>query len=277
MCGEGINRNDRNIYVSDLVTPGADGKITLTLSRSLGMSHINAIKLEEVSFVAVTYTITYNVNGGETIADSAYTIESEAIVLPVPVKTGYTFLGWYDNEAFTGDAVTAIPTGSYGNKAFYAKWEATTYTITYNLNGGTGVSNATYTIEDAAITLPEPTKTNHAFQGWYNNETLTGDAVTAIPAGSTGNKEFWAKWQDKTGIDAPDAALRIYPNPVITGKLTIDNLSPESGKIEIYNIAGTLAGYYKITDNSTTVDISSLPAGTYVVKAGGKVAKIVKK
>jgi uncharacterized repeat protein (TIGR02543 family) len=231
---------------------------------------------------AVPYTITYHGDeaSGE-FSDTSYTIE-DAVALPV--RAGYT-LQWYDNAELTGDAITVLPVGSYGNKEFWAECEIITYTITYTVNNGTEVPNGTYTIESETITLPVTTRTGWVFAGWYSTYNLTGDPIVNIPTGSIGDKEFWASWdedEDDEPIDDPTAvstlsasALRIYPNPVVNGTLTVDNLSG-SGKIEIYSIGGALAGAYTITGVQTTIDISALPSGTYIVKADGRQAIVVK-
>ena len=76
----------------------------------------------------------------------------------------------------------------------WARWTPF-YTITYHLDGGTLTTDKnSYTIESENITLDEPTRTGYAFGGWYTNEELTGDAVTTIAQGSTGNMELWARW-----------------------------------------------------------------------------------
>jgi len=144
---------------------------------------------------AEVYTITYHLNGGAGTENGSYTVEA-AVTLPTDVvKTGYTFNGWYENSAFSGSKVTTIPAGSTGNKTFWAKWTAITYSITYNLNGGSGTMTPTsYTVESASITLPVPSKNRYIFCGWYDNSGLTGSEVTSILHGSTGNKTFWAKW-----------------------------------------------------------------------------------
>ena len=85
------------------------------------------------------------------------------------------------------------------------------YTITYHTDGGS-LSNTynTYTIESADITLKKPTKAGLTFFGWYDNESLTGEPVTTIPTGSTGNKEFWAKFRKDIAdctVTMPDQAL----------------------------------------------------------------------
>jgi uncharacterized repeat protein (TIGR02543 family) len=145
-----------------------------------------------------TYTITYNLNNGTNSASNpaSFTVTSTAITLSAPTRAGFTFGGWFDNASFSGTAVTSIPAGSTGDKAFWAKWTADIYTITYTLNSGTNNVNnpASYTVASGAITLAAPSRTGYTFGGWFDNSGLTGTAVTSIPAGSTGNKSFWAKW-----------------------------------------------------------------------------------
>ena len=69
------------------------------------------------------------------------------------------------------------------------------FSITYHQNGGTGATNRTYNIESDTITLPtEMTRTDMFFIGWYTNPEFTGTPVTQIPQGSTGSREFWARW-----------------------------------------------------------------------------------
>jgi uncharacterized repeat protein (TIGR02543 family) len=75
---------------------------------------------------AVTYTITYELDGGDNFggAPATYAASSAAITLGTPTKTGYTFGGWYTTGGFSGSAVTGIAAGSTGDKTFYAKWTA---------------------------------------------------------------------------------------------------------------------------------------------------------
>ena len=147
-----------------------------------------------------TYTITYNLNGGEQ-ADNAktkYNVETETFGLPTPTRTGYHFRGWYENSSFSGNSVEEIVTGTTGNKTLYAKWEAKVYTIRYNTYGGTLPDNALteYTIETNTFNLPTPTKDGSEFTNWYEND--EDNIVTKVEKGTTGNKVFSVKWQTKT-------------------------------------------------------------------------------
>ncbi|MBQ9625444.1 MAG: leucine-rich repeat protein [Clostridia bacterium] len=72
---------------------------------------------------AIPYGITYhNADGATNSNPATYTIESNTITLAEPIREGYTFGGWYEDELFT-KPVTEISNGSMGDKTFYAKWD----------------------------------------------------------------------------------------------------------------------------------------------------------
>jgi uncharacterized repeat protein (TIGR02543 family) len=128
------------------------------------------------------YSITYNLSGGTNNGANPanYTIESTAITLAVPTRTGYTFGGWYDNEGFSGNAITGIPAGSTENKTFYAKWTAISYTVQYNANGGTGTTASSVHTYDVPQNLSANsfTKTGYAFIRWTIGADGTGAAYS---------------------------------------------------------------------------------------------------
>lgn len=70
--------------------------------------------------------------------------------------------------------------------------------VTLVLNGGTLSDNLTNYKEGTETVLPEPTKENYDFDGWYRAVDFSdGEAVTKISADETGNKIFYAKWTPK--------------------------------------------------------------------------------
>jgi uncharacterized repeat protein (TIGR02543 family) len=140
------------------------------------------------------YTITFNSQGGSDVAPVEAASGTNVGQPADPTKAGHTFTGWFD--AATGGAKHNWPYTLTGDVTMYAQWTVSSYSITYNLNGGTNAADppSSYTIATAAITLPTPTRSGYTFAGWFDNSSLTGSAVTQIPAGSTGNKTFWAKW-----------------------------------------------------------------------------------
>ena len=145
-------------------------------------------------WVFMTYTITYTLNGGSASNIGSYTVESEGFTLNNPSKTGYTFLGWTGSNGDEPEIEVTIPTGSIGNRSYIANFEPTVYTISYNLNGGSGENPASYTIESPKITLAKPTKNGYTFKGWTGSNGSVARETVTIASGSTGNKEYTANW-----------------------------------------------------------------------------------
>ena len=54
-----------------------------------------------------------------------------------------------------------------------------------------------YTFNDE-IELPTPTKDDFVFAGWYTDETLSGNSITNIVQGTTGDIILFAKWNSLT-------------------------------------------------------------------------------
>ena len=154
-----------------------------------------------VSGSTTQYTINYDMDGGTGCSNTTYT---DSAIICTPTRDGYTFDGWMDNNTYEmyngGETVSNI------NLDLVAFWTINNYTITYNLNGGTGCSNTTYTSSDT-VTLCTPTRDGYEFDGWYDNAEFNGDAVSEIASGSTGNKEYWAKWSQPMEWDCTDGIV----------------------------------------------------------------------
>ena len=122
--------------------------------------------------------------------------------------SNWVFRGSYSSNAecasVCAEKCTAYMPVSQFRRALYDTFEVQrcdidTYTITYD-NGDSGcytqtVPSQTYTVASNTITLPELSADGCVFNGWYNNEEFTGNAVTNVPTGSTGNKMFYASWE----------------------------------------------------------------------------------
>ena len=139
------------------------------------------------------FTVDYVLNGGTNspFNPTSYTIDSGQIALNEPTRTGYDFLGW----TYNGKTVTEVDPAWIENVTLVANWRAHTYSITYELNGGTNnPSNpASYTIESDVITLKDPSRNGYDFSGWYNTSAFS-DQVTEIIGGSHGDLVLYAKW-----------------------------------------------------------------------------------
>ncbi|MDR2186332.1 MAG: InlB B-repeat-containing protein [Treponema sp.] len=174
--------------------PAADVTVTAAFEQVPAGNHLIAVSVP-------------NGHGAVTSSVSSVDVSSAAkdasVTLTIAPDTGYQLKTITATK--TGDTTTVSLSGGGNTRTFTmpdydvtvtAEFEAKTYTITYTLYDGVnpGSPPATYTIESPDITLPTPTRTNCIFEGWYIDAGFTGDAVTKIPAGSTGDKTFYAKW-----------------------------------------------------------------------------------
>jgi uncharacterized repeat protein (TIGR02543 family) len=164
-------------------------------------------------WTTISYTIVYNnLESGDTVPvnPSVYTVEDLPISLAAPARTGYTFGGWFDNSGLTGNAVNTIAAGSSaGNKVFWAKWMAITYTLAYNANGGGGTmppDTHIYGIEKL-LAANAFTRTGYTFDGWNTASNGEGTAyansesVSNLSSTQSATITLYAQWRPKTSVD----------------------------------------------------------------------------
>ena len=142
------------------------------------------------------YTVTMDTAGGDPIRPIQYTVESEAFQLPIPVRTGYIFLGWTGEGITEPQKAMEIPQGSTGDRTYTANWQVIEYTIITLLEGGNAGSSQVYfyTVEQT-VTLPTPTRTGYTFLGWTGEGITTPQPNVTIPKGSTGDKTYIENWK----------------------------------------------------------------------------------
>lgn len=144
-----------------------------------------------------TYTLSYDLNGGDGTITSVTLNEGDKIKIPAtdPTRNGHKFLGWF--TASDGGDKTTADTVMNGNMTLYAHWERIipTYTVTYDMNGGNGSIAQASVKEDGKVTIPteKPTKNGYKFIGWFTAPT-GGDKVTADTV-VTGNMTVYAQWE----------------------------------------------------------------------------------
>ena len=124
-----------------------------------------------------------------------------AVTLQEPSRTGYTFEGWYQDQAFT-KPITVIPDDTVGEVTVYAKWTAIQYTIKYDLRDPdvekcfANENPTTRGIDDEVVLKPlAPITKLYKFIGWFNNVNFDGEPVTKISAGTDKNMTLYAKVQ----------------------------------------------------------------------------------
>ena len=152
-------------------------------------------KAYTANWQVIEYTITLDTNGGPVVSPIKYTVE-DTFTLPYILRPGYEFAGWtLDGSGMLPFTPLIIYPGSTGDRLYKAEWRVATYTITMDLDGGSGQEKVVYTITDEEFELPTPTRNGYEFVGWTGERITTPQTSVIIPKGSTGNKAYTANWQ----------------------------------------------------------------------------------
>ena len=124
------------------------------------------------------YTISFDTDGGTTVAPISGDYGMVITVPANPTKTGYTFVGW-DKE---------IPgTMPSEDMTIKAQWQINQYTITFDTDGGSVISPITQDYNTAITKPSNPTKDGSVFAGWDK------DIPSIMPAENFTIKALWNK------------------------------------------------------------------------------------
>ena len=140
----------------------------------------------------------------------------DVIKLPTDVtKPGYTFDGWYVTPDFTGKPVTELSKVDLDNGVLvYGKLVPNTYTVTFDLNGGTAVNPLPVSVTHGTnLVLPtalDVSRTDYEFAGWCTNADLTGDVVKETGTNVVSNLVYYAKWNLKKNAEITTSNGLIY-------------------------------------------------------------------
>lgn len=165
----------------------------------------------------VTKNITYNLDGGslsDTVSNPEKYSFKDTFTLYNPERPGYEFLGWTGTDLVGYVKEVTIPTGERSDREYTAHWKLTTYSITYNMDGGSFEAEddavSTYTINSDEIKIATPVKRGHEFIGWSEGDSDKMVMEPKITSGSTGNKAYTAHWKVcsyKVELDANEGTL----------------------------------------------------------------------
>lgn len=226
------------------------------------------------------YTISYNANGGSGEPDDQTKWHGTSLTLSStkPTRTGYSFKGWALSKADADDGDVYYQAGNTCGKnenlTLYAVWEANTYTVKYDANGGTGAPGSQTKTYGKTLTLSttKPTRTNYNFLGWATSASAT-KATYASGGNYTNNAAvtLYAVWElayakpritnssiercDANGNPIEDGTYARcsfswscdYPNPTLTIEWLSDvaecgqeskTISGSSGTIEYLKFGG---------------------------------------
>ena len=244
-------------------------KLTVTQSSETGTTATLAWTLEYIANTAAStkYTKNYSaVINGTAVASGSYaingktgtnTIDSGTITInktnstqTIPFSVSFSFnLTWSGVHAGTKTASSSIDISA-----------KSTYTVSYNANGGSGAPSSQTKVHGVALTLSstKPTRTGYMFKGWG---TSSSDTTVDYSAGGSytnnANITLYAIWQSNTftvsynangGSGAPSSQTKTYGV-----NLTLSSTVPTRTS---YTFKG-----WGTSSSSTTVSYSA--GGTY--------------
>lgn len=138
-----------------------------------------------------SYSVWFDANGGSVGTSSVTRNYGSAIgALPTPTRTGYTFLGWYTSASggsrvYEADVVTS-------SRTLYAQWQANTYTVTFNANGGDSSCSYSRTYGTQIGSLPAAARSGYAFKGWFT--AASGGSQIFASTMVSGDATYYAHW-----------------------------------------------------------------------------------
>ena len=163
--------------------------------------------------VPLTYTVTYDANGGIGAPSTSTHNEGESVTVSatLPTKTGYLFVEWQD-----ASSATYAPSGSLGsiagNVALTAQWDALR-TVSFDANSGSGVMSGSTATSSAALPSNTFTRAGYVFTGWNMVANGTGVAYADGASGITSDVTLYAQW----------AAVVLTVNCGVSGDFTVIN------------------------------------------------------
>ncbi len=236
------------------------------------------VKLKYDPSINKKFIIKFNSQGGSKVDDQTVIYGGKATSPTEPVKTGYTFGGWYKEAecktiwTFATDVVT-------GDATLFAKWTANVYTVTFDGQGATVAPNPTsknVTVPATTVdALPtEPKRDGFTLGGWWTSGGTQFLANTVV----TANIIVLAKWIEipKSTVTFFDdgATTPVSPSIVIvTTNSTLGTLLPTAPKKKSYTFSGWYTGMNgggtEITANSKITKDIALYAWWRILDADG--------
>ena len=155
---------------------------------------------------SVTVTFDFQIEGKETVTKNAGADGKLSEEFPTVDNPGYLLEGWYRNQDCSGDKVTKE--GPFTEPTtLYAKWVEKTYTIRFDANKGQCAVVEYKTDKSGKLgNLPDATRTDFIFLGWYIGETkvdvnhIYGEDTTLV-----------AQWGKKVQVETSGGNVGITP------------------------------------------------------------------
>lgn len=130
-------------------------------------------------------------------------IETDKLTIP-PVE-GFTFDGWYADDAYKTEFDFSTPIT--GNTTVYAKWTANDYEVSFITEHGKTPTSQNVKYNGTATNPGELTEDGYTFIGWYADEAHKTKFDFSTPI--TGDTKVYAKWEKNAPVLPDTYALNV--------------------------------------------------------------------
>lgn len=213
---------------------------------------VKHITEEEFDNMLSACKVMFDANGGTVEEESIDVIYGQMYgKLPVPVRAGYEFAGWY-TERDGGNLIKedSVVT-AFSEQILYARWMPVEYTLFFEANGGmVSVTEKKITVEDEFGELPIPEREYYDFKGWYT--TAEGENGIRINESTKleqpGDVTIYARWEEHPlsgwvkDSEVPENASVINRKWTYTLRTEKTSNSPEMSGYTLYNTVQTSWG-----------------------------------
>ena len=196
-----------------------------------------------------SYKVTFHANNGKFTDDTTDQVKDQifngAYQLPEdPVRTGYTFLGWYTGESDGDQVVASDAVITAKDNDLYAHWMPNTYTVAFDANGGSGEMASQDFSYDEVLALRDNNfeRTGYIFEGWavekngtasYQDEEKVSNLTNVQGATVT----LYAVWKAIT------YKVVFYPNGGSGSQMASQNFTYDEAEKELSANSYTRTGY----------------------------------
>lgn len=199
-------------------------------------------------------------------------VYGEGAEIPVPVKNGYTFAGWYEDSSFSGEPITRYSLTS-SCPVYYAKWDKTNVVkkIDYVLDGGENSrDNPTDYLVGETVYLSDASKHGYRFEGWYPDRDFVYEKrILQISADCDSDMVLYAKFTalKKYTVRYADGGQNDNPETFYEGERLLLSNPTKQGY--------TFSGWYRYSDfygESVVALFGDLPETEIVLYAKWQIA-----
>ncbi len=217
---------------------------------------------------AENYTVSFDTNGGSSVASQKVLNGKSAVKPADPAKDGYAFVGWYSDSAFTTPysfGATIIT----GDTTLYARWSdrltvSNVYTVDFDLGyEGANSIPAISTVDGRIYDVPVPAREGYTFGGWWISDFEAADKLTSLYEDGyvfNANTTLFAQWTNNSAASA-------LPAPSVKGDSVVWTAVKGASAYDVTVVGanGNVLVSTRIGSTSVSVPFSSSAEGEYKI------------